>query len=228
MPWNPGERCPPHPARRCRACSLRLTTSPGLPEAEPRDPAATPLPSSPLSTTPRLAQAPALARRAGTKGCGQLPPRACQPHARLSRCPVLPLPVPASPLRGWGRHGAAGCPPVGWRVLVPAVQHSVPISQDKAPLAHAGPGSGSALQRAQHAQPCPGHQQGLPGALCPPPRLWHRLWHPGCPDQGPQRPETPLTLHQESKGASRAGCHGGEHGGDSGSAVCCQPRVTPV
>ena len=89
------------PPRRCRTCSLRLTTSHGLPEAEPRDPAATPSPFLSPSHNPAPSTGPdAVAQRAGlTLWAATSPvkpaPRAHQPHARLSSVPALLLPVPA-------------------------------------------------------------------------------------------------------------------------------------
>lgn len=87
------------PHQRCRACSLRLTTSHGLPGAEPRDPAVTPSPFLSLSHSPAPSAGPdTAAQRAGlTLGAAAtLVKRAPWAHQLLSHLgSVRPFPVPA-------------------------------------------------------------------------------------------------------------------------------------
>lgn len=63
---SPGVMASAYLPQQCRACSLWLTTSDGLPEAEPRDPAATPSPFLSPSHNPAPSAGPdAVVQRAG-------------------------------------------------------------------------------------------------------------------------------------------------------------------
>lgn len=75
------------PHQRCRACSLRLTTSHGLPGAEPRDPAVTPSPFLSLSHSPAPSAGPdTAAQRAGlTLGANEFPGHINSSHTS-ARC----------------------------------------------------------------------------------------------------------------------------------------------
>lgn len=112
------------PHQRCRACSLRLTTSHGLPGAEPRDPAVTPSPFLSPSHNPALSTDPDTAAQRADLTLGaaatlvKLAACAHQLHSHLGSVWLLPVPALAQasppggfPWRGWlwGRDGAAGC-----------------------------------------------------------------------------------------------------------------------
>lgn len=75
------------PHQRCRACSLRLTTSHGLPGAEPRDPAVTPSLFLSLSHSPAPSAGPdTAAQRAGlTLGANEFPGHINSSHTS-ARC----------------------------------------------------------------------------------------------------------------------------------------------